>query len=137
MRLRPSSLPRLVLLGALALTTALTAAPVATAAPAADQALKPTCFDSGTAGTVEEQRLGRGVAGGPSVPAEILARSGFDRQVALFSKLLCAVPNRAAATALVRVQGEALWRTATYRAQHPQTAPALPSTDDRGLYWAR
>jgi pyrrolidone-carboxylate peptidase len=137
MRLRPSSLPRFVLLGALALATALTATPAATAAPLAGPALKPTCFDSGVAGTVEEQRLDRGVAGGPSVPAEILARSGFDRQVALFSKLLCAVPNRAAANALVRVQGEVLWRTATYRAQHPQTAPALPSTDDRGLYWAR
>ena len=137
MRLRPSSLPRFVLLGALALGTALTAAPTATATPQPDQSTKPACFDAGVTGTVEEQRLDTGVAGGPSVPAEILARSGFDRQVDLFSKLLCAVPNQAAANALVRVQGEVLWRTATYRAQHPQAAPALPSTDDRGLYWAR
>ncbi|MEV8371503.1 hypothetical protein AB0P21_02150 [Kribbella sp. NPDC056861] len=137
MRLRPSSLPRFVLLGALALATALTAAPAATATPLTDQSRKPSCFDAGVAGTVEEQRLDNGIAGGPSVPAEILARSGFDRQVRLFSKLLCATPSKAAANALVRVQGEVLWRTATHRAQHPQTAPALPSTDDRGLYWAR
>ncbi|MBP2353006.1 pyrrolidone-carboxylate peptidase [Kribbella aluminosa] len=89
-------------------------------------------------GTVEEQRLSRGIDGGPSVPAEILRRSGFDRQVALFGQLLCRVPNRQAAGALVRAQGEALWRAATYRAQHaPSDAEALPSTDDRGLYWAR
>jgi pyrrolidone-carboxylate peptidase len=137
MRLRPSSLPRFALLGALALATALTGTPAATATPLPSQSTKPTCFDTGVAGTVEEQRLDNGVAGGPSVPAEILARTGFDRQVALFGKLLCAVPNRAAASALVRVQGEALWRTAVHRAQHPQAAPALPSTDDRGLYWAR
>ncbi|WP_020388292.1 hypothetical protein [Kribbella catacumbae] len=132
MRLRPSSLPRFVLVGALALATALTAAPSATALPLTDQ----SCFDTGVTGTVEEQRLDNGIAGGPSVPAEILARSGFNRQVEAFSRLLCAVPSRAA-SALVRVQGEVLWRTATHRAQHPQTAPALPSSDDRGLYWAR
>ncbi|WBQ02024.1 hypothetical protein [Kribbella sp. CA-293567] len=137
MRLRPSSLPRFVLVGALALATTLTAAPPVTAAPLTNEARKPSCADAGVAGTVEEQRLDNGVVGGPSVPAEILARSGFDRQVALFTKLLCAAPSRAAATALVRVQGEVLWRTATHRAQHAQTAPALPSTDDRGLYWAR
>jgi pyrrolidone-carboxylate peptidase len=134
MRLRPSSLLPAVLAGALALTTALTAVPAATAATTPSTT---SCFDQSVTGTVEEQRLDNGVAGGPSVPAEILARSGFDHQVSLFSHLLCAMPNRAAATALVRVQGELLWRTATYRAQHPQTAPALPSTDDRGLYWAR
>ena len=93
---------------------------------------------SGVNGTVEEQRLDNGVAGGPSVPAEILRRSGFDRHVALFNRLLCSAPNQRAAATLVRVQGEALWRTATHRAQHAQTAPdALPATDDRGLYWAR
>ncbi|GAA1569655.1 hypothetical protein GCM10009789_23890 [Kribbella sancticallisti] len=132
MRLRPRLVPRLVLVGSLALTTVLTSAPTATSAPATS-----TCLDQSVTGTVEEQRLDNGVAGGPSVPAEILSRSGFDRQVALFSHLLCRVPNRAAASALVRVQGEVLWRTAIHRAHHPQTAPALPSTDDRGLYWAR
>jgi pyrrolidone-carboxylate peptidase len=116
---------------ALPLTTAFGSAPPAIASPA------PNCSDQSVAGTVEEQRLDNGIAGGPSVPAEILARSGFDRQVTLFRHLLCAVRARAAAGAFVQVQGEALWRTATYRAQHPQTAPALPSTDDRGLYWAR
>lgn len=131
MRLRPSLVPRLVLVGALVLTSALTTTASATPTTAK------SCFDQSVTGTVEEQRLDNGVAGGPSVPAEILSRSGFDRQVSLFSHLLCSVPNRAAATALVRVQGEALWRTATHRAQHAQTAPALPATDDRGLYWAR
>jgi len=38
----------------------------------------------------------------------------------------------------VRTHGEALWRAATRRAQQaPQGSDALPSTDDRGLYWAR
>jgi pyrrolidone-carboxylate peptidase len=135
MRLRPSSVSRSLLVGALALTSVLTAAPSAPAAVDTESA--GSCLDPAVTGTVEEQRLDNGIAGGPSVPAEILARSGFDQQVALFGKLLCAVPNPKVAEVLVRVQGEALWKTATYRAQHPQTAPALPSTDDRGLYWAR
>lgn len=89
------------------------------------------CLDHSVVGTVEEQRLGR-------LPAEILRRSGFDRQVAAFGQLLCRVPDRRAAGVLVRTQGEALWRAATYRAQHaPTDADALPATDDRGLYWAR
>jgi pyrrolidone-carboxylate peptidase len=132
MRLRPSSFSRSLLIGAIALTTALSGAPTVHAAPTTG------CLDTGVKGTVEEQRLDNGVAGGPSVPAEILRRSGFDRQVALFTRLLCSAPNERAAAVLVRTQGEALWRTATHRAQHPQTAPdALPATDDRGLYWAR
>src|SRR5882757_4848467 len=135
MRLRPSSVSRSLLVGALALTSVLTAAPSAPAAVDTESA--GSCLDPAVTGTVEEQRLDNGIAGGPSVPAEILARSGFDKQVALFGKLLCAVPNPKVAEVLVRVQGEALWKTATHRAQHPQTAPALPSTDDRGLYWAR
>ncbi|HET6297691.1 MAG TPA: hypothetical protein VFG33_30180 [Kribbella sp.] len=135
MRLRPSSVSRSLLVGALALTSVLTAAPSAPAAVDTESA--GGCLDPAVTGTVEEQRLDNGIAGGSSVPAEILARSGFDKQVALFGKLLCAMPNPKAAEVLVRVQGEALWKTATYRAQHPQTAPALPSTDDRGLYWAR
>lgn len=132
MRLRPSSFSRSLLIGAIALTTALSGAPSVHAAPT------PGCLDTGVKGTVEEQRLDNGIAGGPSVPAEILRRSGFDRQVALFTRLLCAAPSPRAAAVLVRAQGEALWRTATHRAQHQQTAPdALPATDDRGLYWAR
>jgi pyrrolidone-carboxylate peptidase len=132
MRLRPRSVSRLVLVGALVLTTALAAGLPSTAAPPSR-----SCFDRSVAGTVEEQRLDNGVAGGPSVPAEILARSGLSHQVSRFSHLLCAVPSRSAAAALVRLQGEVLWRTATHRAQHRQPASALPSTDDRGLYWAR
>ncbi|MEU4194298.1 hypothetical protein AB0E69_20550 [Kribbella sp. NPDC026611] len=144
MRLRPSSFHRSLLAGALALTTVLTGAPVVYAAPIdhtapTDQAGPVTgCLDTTIAGTVEEQRLTRGIAGGPSVPAEILQRTGFDRQVEVFSRLLCRVPNQRAAAALVRAQGEIMWRTATYRAQHPTRGEtALPSTDDRGLYWAR
>jgi pyrrolidone-carboxylate peptidase len=129
MRLRPSSFHRSLLIGALALTAVLSGAPTVQAAAITG------CLDPSVAGTVEEQRLDNGVAGGPSVPAEILQRSGFDRHVALFTHLLCRVPNSQAAAALVHTQGEALWRTATHRAQHPQTD--LPATDDRGLYWAR
>ncbi|WP_432950854.1 hypothetical protein ACQPXM_20230 [Kribbella sp. CA-253562] len=141
MRLRPSSLSRSLLVGALALSTVLTATP-APAAVAVDRPGQPldrhgSCFDPAVTGTVEEQRLDNGIAGGPSVPAQILARSGFDKQVSLFSHLLCAAPNKLVARLVVRAQAEALWRTATHRAQHPQTAPALPATDDRGLYWAR
>jgi pyrrolidone-carboxylate peptidase len=132
MRLRPSSFSRSLLIGAIALTTALSGAPTVHAAPTTG------CLDTGVQGTVEEQRLDNGVAGGPSVPAEILRRSGFDGHVALFTRLLCSAPSERAAAVLVRTQGEALWRTATHRAQHPQTQPgALPATDDRGLYWAR
>lgn len=95
MRLRPSSISRALLTGALTLTTVLTASPLATAITS------PTgCFDSTVAGTVEEQRLDNGIAGGASVPAEILARSGFDRQVALFSRVLCGAGSQAAAQAL-------------------------------------
>jgi pyrrolidone-carboxylate peptidase len=133
MRLRPSSFSRSLLVGALALTTVLSGAPIVHAVPPVTG-----CLDQSVTGTVEEQRLDNGVDGGPSVPAEILRRSGFDRQVALFTRLLCSVPNRQAAAALVHAQGEALWRTATHRAQHPRTGSnALPATDDRGLYWAR
>ncbi|MEV5961076.1 hypothetical protein AB0L70_04895 [Kribbella sp. NPDC051952] len=133
MRLRPSSFPRSLLFGALALTAVLSGAPTVHAVPAATG-----CLDQSVNGTVEEQRLDNGIADGPSVPAEILRRSGFDRQVAVFSRLLCSVPNRRAAAALVHTQGETLWRTATYRAQHQPHGPdALPATDDRGLYWAR
>src|SRR5689334_23100137 len=133
MRLRPSSFPRSLLVGALALTSVLSGAPVVHATT-----VTTGCIDATIAGTVEEQRLGRGIAGGPSVPAEILRRTGFDKQVELFSRLLCAMPSREAAKLLIRAQGEALWRTAVHRAQHPVSgADALPSTDDRGLYWAR
>ena len=133
MRLRPSSFSRSLLVGALALTTVLSGAPTVHAVPSVTG-----CLDQTATGTVEEQRLDNGVAGGPSVPAEILRRSGFDHQVALFSRLLCSIPNRQAAAALVHAQGEALWRTATHRAQHaPTGSDALPATDDRGLYWAR
>ena len=133
MRLRPSSFSRSLLVGALALTTVLSGAPTVHAIPPVTG-----CLDQSATGTVEEQRLDHGVAGGPSVPAEILRRSGFDHQVALFSRLLCSIPNRQAAAALVHAQGEALWRTATHRAQHaPTGSDALPATDDRGLYWAR
>ncbi|TDD62841.1 hypothetical protein E1263_02190 [Kribbella antibiotica] len=133
MRLRPSSFPRSLLVGALALTSVLSGAPVVHATP-----VTTGCIDATITGTVEEQRLSRGIAGGPSVPAEILRRTGFDKQVALFSRLLCAMPSREAAKLLIRAQGEALWRTAVHRAQHPVSgADALPSTDDRGLYWAR
>ncbi|ADB32504.1 conserved hypothetical protein [Kribbella flavida DSM 17836] len=133
MRLRPSSLSRSLLVGALALSTVLTTAP----APATATVSRTDCSDPALATTVEEQRLDNGVAGGPSVPNQILARSGFDRHVALFNRLLCAAPNKLAARLVVRAQAEALWRTATHRAQHQQKAPALPATDDRGLYWAR
>ncbi|WP_350276243.1 hypothetical protein [Kribbella sp. HUAS MG21] len=142
MRLRPASFHRSLVAGALALTAVLSGAPIAYATPDTAAAFRSGpvtgCLDQAVAGTVEEQRLTRGINGGPSVPAEILRRSGFDRQVDLFTHLLCRVPNRQAATKLVRTQGELLWRTATHRAQHaPPGADALPATDDRGLYWAR
>jgi pyrrolidone-carboxylate peptidase len=141
MRLRPRSLSRSLLVGALALSTVLTATPAPTAIavhrPSQPLDRHGSCLDAAITGTVEEQRLDNGVAGGPSVPAQILARSGFDKQVNLFNHLLCAAPNKLAARLIVRAQAEALWRTATYRAQHAQAATALPASDDRGLYWAR
>jgi pyrrolidone-carboxylate peptidase len=106
-------------------------------ATSAVPASAPACYDRTVAGTVEEQRLDRATGDGPAVPAQLLARSGFDRQVALFNRLLCAVPGRLSAQALVRIQGEALWATATHRTRRDHRAPALPATDDRGLYWAR
>jgi pyrrolidone-carboxylate peptidase len=142
MRLRPSSFHRSLVAGALALTAVLSGAPVAHAVPSTAPAFRggpvTGCLDPSILGTVEEQRLSRGINGGPSVPAEILRRTGFDQRVELFTQLLCRVPNRQAAAALVRTHGEALWRAATHRAQHAaQGTGVLPATDDRGLYWAR
>ncbi|NIK59699.1 hypothetical protein [Kribbella shirazensis] len=142
MRLRPSSFHRSLVAGALALTAVLSGTPVAHAVTDTASAFRggavTGCLDQSVVGTVEEQRLTRGINGSPSVPAEILRRSGFDRQVEMFTQLLCRVPNRDAAARLARAQGELLWRTATHRAQQaPGDSDALPATDDRGLYWAR
>lgn len=88
------------------------------------------CYDTTIAGTVEEQRLG-------PVPAQILSRTGFDQHVARFTRALCALRSAREDGAFVRSSGERLWSAATHRAQTPQQPPALPATDDRGLYWAR
>ena len=133
MRLRPSSFSRSLLVGALALTTVLSGAPTVHAIPSVTG-----CLDQSVTGSVEEQRLDNGVAGGPSVPAEILRRSGFDRQVALFSRLLCSMPNRQAAAApRARARRSPLAYGDPPRPARADRTDALPATDDRGLYWAR
>jgi hypothetical protein len=108
------------------------------AVPAAATQSGRDCYDPAVAGTVEEQRLDRAATpGGPPVPGQILARTGFDWHVAVFTHLLCRVRHEHAATAVVRIQGEHLWTAATRRTHQTQSAPALPASDDRGLYWAR
>jgi pyrrolidone-carboxylate peptidase len=88
-------------------------------------------FDRSAPLTAEEQRLPQ------AVPREILRRSGFDRFAARFSAVLCGLPRRAAARALVAVEGRLLWRFAVARAQGRTAADGLPRADDRPLYWAR
>jgi pyrrolidone-carboxylate peptidase len=103
------------------------AVPAAHAAPPA----RSGCSDQSGPLAVEEQRLPL------AVPREILHRSGFDRFAARFSAMLCGLPRRAAARALVAAEGRMLWRFAVARAQGRTPADGLPRTDDRPLYWAR
>lgn len=100
-------------------------------AGAAGAAAPPGCADPGAPLTVEERRLT-----GP-VPAEILARSGFDRFAAAFTPTLCAVRGPMMAEVVVAAQGRLLWETAVARARGAVPPGTLPATDDRPLYWAR
>lgn len=96
------------------------------------------CSDPTLPITVEEQRLPRTTAaGGDPVSAQILRGTGLDRNVAVFTKLLCKLPNRHVAEVAVRAQGEALWSAAVARTKRTPRPGELPATDDRGLYWAR
>ncbi|MFC0625612.1 hypothetical protein [Kribbella deserti] len=113
------------------------AAPMPIAATQEQTAVNRTCYDTSVPGTVEEQRLDNASPGGQPVPPQILERSGFDDDVERFTRILCALPGYRPALAVVRAQGDALWTTAIRRAQRTQQTPDLPSTDDRGLYWAR
>lgn len=102
------------------------------ALPAGQAAAAPkTCADPGAPLTVEERRLAS------PVPAEILARSGFDRFGRVFTPALCLVPDFRLADHLVAGQGRVLWEAAVARAQGRVPAGTLPVTDDRPLYWAR
>jgi pyrrolidone-carboxylate peptidase len=103
------------------------AAPAAHAVPPARSGLS----DQSGRLSVEEQRLPL------AAPREILQRSGFDRFAARFSAMLCGLPRRAAARALVAAEGRLLWRFAVARAQGRTPADGLPRADDRPLYWAR
>jgi pyrrolidone-carboxylate peptidase len=91
----------------------------------------PVCADPAAPLTVEEQRLAR------PVPAEILARSGFDRFAKAFTPALCAVRSPMLAEIVVGAQGRLLWETSVARAKGAVPAGTLPVTDDRPLYWAR
>lgn len=103
------------------------------AAPAAHAVLPaaPGCSDRPGPLTVEEQRLPL------AMPQEILRRSGFDRFAARFTAVLSTLSRRAAARALVAMEGRRLWRLAVARAQGRTPADGLPRADDRPLYWAR
>jgi len=113
------------LLAAAVLGLAGTLVPTVTASAA------PTCADPAAPLTVEEQRLAL------PAPAEVLARSGFDRFGRVFTPLLCALPNNRSAAAAIGAQGRALWTAAVARAQGKLPPGTLPVTDDRPLYWAR
>lgn len=137
MTLRPSRLTT-ALCASTALTLAATLATTLTPAVAAPASYDRACYDTSVPGTVEEERLDNASSpGGQAVPPQILERSGFSRQVSQFTRTLCALAGYHPASAVVRAQGEALWRTAIHRARAVHEAPALPATDDRGLYWAR
>jgi pyrrolidone-carboxylate peptidase len=102
-----------------------------TLVPSVTAAAAPTCADPAAPLTVSEQRLAL------PAPAQILARSGFDRFGRVFTPSLCLLPNNRAAALAVGVQGRALWAAAVARAQGKLPPGTLPVTDDRPLYWAR
>ncbi|MFE0178804.1 pyroglutamyl peptidase [Streptomyces sp. NPDC059002] len=120
---RPRALSRYGALGAAALLTGLTAA----ASPAVAAPAGPT----GSAATVEEQRLDR------AAPQEILRRSGFDSQAPELARALAKTRSYAQARRLVAREGGALWRRAVDRAQGRGQGADLSRDDDRPLYWAR
>src|SRR6266508_3213032 len=99
------------------LRTAAAAGLLLTGIAAPSQAAAPSsCFDSTRATTVEEQRLDRTTpASTEPVAAQILRRTGLDRNVTVLTRLLCQLPDEAAARAVVRAQGEELWYAATAR----------------------
>ena len=89
--------------------------------------------------TVEEQRLiSPSASGGPSVGAQILAASGFDRVTTTFGTELCRTTSLGQARRLVEDQGTNLWNLAVARAQgNVAKQGTLAGNDDRPLYWAR
>jgi pyrrolidone-carboxylate peptidase len=68
----------------------------------------------------------------PTVPAQILATSGFERFIPQLSNALATAGSFRQARRSVADQGRALWQASTARAQ-----AATPDSDDRPLYWAR
>ncbi|MGH3881704.1 MAG: pyroglutamyl peptidase [Actinophytocola sp.] len=120
------------------LFTALVALAAVTA-PAAPAYADAGCRDTMVPLTVEEQRLTRVLGDDPEpVAAQLLRRSGFDRNVAQFERALCAAGSATAARGVVTGHGRRLWELAVARARDgaPHYA-SLPGGDDRPLYWAR
>lgn len=107
-------------------------------APASAAPAGPSCLDSAAPVGVEEQRLGRTLAGSDvPVSAQILDRSGFGGVEVAFVRDLCNARSLAHSERVAERHGAQLWRDAAARAQGQVVRGDLPAGDDRPLYWAR
>ncbi|GLY87618.1 hypothetical protein [Actinoallomurus iriomotensis] len=104
------------------------------------------CVGSTAPLSVEESRLSWVLPDNddPSTPQsasfadQMIKGGGFQGHGPEFTRRLCRTRDLEAATALVRSEGEALWRAAVARAQRKgRVTGALPYSDDRPLYWTR
>lgn len=106
------------------------------------------CINTAVAPSAEEQRLTAKLTTGNAnaFAVDVLTGTGFDRFQTDFIAALCGASPPASydqALAVVRAQGQMLWRAAVDRVQGRKvTGPAatlasFPRGDDRMLYWAR
>ncbi|MFB9834802.1 hypothetical protein [Actinoallomurus acaciae] len=104
------------------------------------------CVGSTAPLSVEESRLSWVLPDNddPSTPqptsfsAQMIKGGGFQGYGPELTRRLCRTRSLTAATALVKSQGEALWRAAVARAQRKgRVTGTLPYSDDRPLYWTR
>ncbi|GAA4494550.1 hypothetical protein GCM10023191_033950 [Actinoallomurus oryzae] len=131
--------------GVLAVLAA-TGVSLGTAGPASARTTAGRCIGSTAPLSVEESRLSWVLPDNddPSAPQptsfaeQMIQGGGFQAYGPKFTRLLCRTPSLTAATALVKSEGEALWRAAVARAQRKgRVTGTLPYSDDRPLYWTR
>ncbi|MFD0920312.1 C15 family peptidase [Saccharopolyspora rosea] len=119
---------------------------VAVAATVAPASATPRgCLDPAVPLPVEENRLGAtlpdeadpGRAQAEPLSERMIGGAGFGAFTPDLVARLCRTSGPAAARAVVVDAGERLWRAAVDRAQRRVVRGALPSSDDRPLYWTR
>ena len=92
----------------------------------------PKCGTTGARPSSEEARLTEPVSPSGTVPARILAASGFDARLVPFTSALSRVRSLRSARSIVQQHGQELWGAAVARAQG-----TTADTDDRAVYWGR